>query len=47
MRSQFVHVKTRREAVKLCPWALYIKKVEDGYACFESFDDYKIFINAT
>ena len=40
MRSQFVEVKTRKEAVAACPWAEKIVKVYGGYYCFESVQDW-------
>ncbi len=45
MRKQFIECKTRRRAIQECPWASYILKVDGGYQCFESIDDYNIFIN--
>lgn len=41
MKTQFVECKTRRAAVRLCPWAATIAKVEGGYLAFESTDDYR------
>jgi len=40
MRQSFVEVKTRAQALKTCPWAAKIVKVEGGYHCFESVQDY-------
>ena len=45
MRTEFVHVKTRKQAEKLMPWASYIVKVCGGYKGFESFDDYMIWVD--
>lgn len=42
MRIQTVDCKSRYKARKLCFWAAKIAKVEDGYICFESSQDYKI-----
>lgn len=40
MRSAFIVNVTRREAVKLCPWAAVIRKVDGGYCGWESVVDY-------
>lgn len=40
MRMQVINCKYRYQAVKAAPWASVIRKVTDGYACFESWDDY-------
>jgi len=45
MRPQFVECKYRYQAVKECPWASAFAKVTDGYLCFESWDDYRIWKN--
>ncbi len=45
MRQQTVECKTRKTALKRCPWAAYIVKVEDGYRCFESETDYLVWKN--
>jgi hypothetical protein len=42
MRQEFIEVKTRKEAVKLAPWATVIKKVDGGYKAYESVADYYI-----
>lgn len=42
MRTKFVECKTRYQAKKECPWVSTIVKVCDGFMCFESVDDYKI-----
>jgi hypothetical protein len=39
MRKQFVECKRRSQAVKICPWAAVIIKVDGGYMCFESTND--------
>ena len=45
MRSEFVEAKTRKDALKSCPWASFLSKVNGGYMCFESYGDYRIYIN--
>jgi hypothetical protein len=45
MRQQYVQTNNRKKAIKLCPWAEYVIKVEDGYHCFESYNDYKTWKN--
>lgn len=45
MRTQFVQVDTRKQAVDECPWAAKIVKVDCGYMCFESFADYETWRN--
>ena len=42
MRIEFTQAETRYRARKECPWAEVIVKVVDGYICFESKQDYKI-----
>ena len=41
MQQQFVEAKTKKEALAKCPWAEVIVKVEGGYMCFESRQDYE------
>lgn len=41
MRTQFVHVDTRKQAAAECPWAAKIVKVDGGYMCFEAVTDYE------
>ena len=41
MQQQFVEAKTKKEAQVKCPWAEVIVKVEGGYMCFESRQDYE------
>lgn len=43
MRKQFVQCDSRRDAYKECPWASKVTKVKDGFVCFESVNDYKLF----
>lgn len=45
MRTEFIQIKTRREAVKIAPWAAEIIKVCGGYRAFESVEDAKTFRN--
>jgi hypothetical protein len=45
MRQEFVECKTKKQAEKECPWAEKIVKVEGGYRCFESSQDYKMWRN--
>ena len=45
MRKQMVEVGTRREAVKLMPWAAVIAKVAGGYMGFERMGDYRTWRN--
>ncbi len=37
----FIRSKSRAEAVAKCPGAVAVVKVEGGYMCFESIDDYR------
>ena len=45
MRTEYVKCKYRYQAEKECPWASKIVKCGDGYMCFESWDDYKVWKN--
>lgn len=45
MKIEFVQCETRYQAQKECPWASKIAKVCEGYYCFESVEDYKIWRN--
>jgi hypothetical protein len=45
MRVEHLSGVTRREAVKACPWACKICKVEGGWIAFESTNDYLIWRN--
>jgi len=45
MRKEYVRVATRSQAKKACPWASVIVKVDGGYLCFESVDDYRTWKN--
>lgn len=42
MRTEFIAAVARRTAVRRCPWACKIAKVEGGYMAFESVTDYLI-----
>ncbi len=37
--------KSRAEALKIAPWAAITRKVEGGYMCFESVEDFRIWHN--
>ncbi len=41
MRKEFIETTKRHEAVKSCPWAVKIVKVEGGYLAFESIADFE------
>jgi hypothetical protein len=41
MRTEYHTNITRKQAVKLMPWATKIVKVEGGYKGFESISDYE------
>ena len=45
MRKIFVECKTKFQAKTKCLWAEYFIKVDGGYHCFESYDDYITFKN--
>lgn len=45
MRQKFIQTNKKTDAIKECPWACKVIKVQDGYMCFESPDDYKIWKN--
>jgi len=40
MQQQFIEAKTKADAKRICWWAEKIVKVEGGYRCFESYQDY-------
>jgi hypothetical protein len=40
MRTEFVQAASRSTAVRRCPWAAKIAKVDGGWMAFESIDDY-------
>ena len=41
MRLNYVHATSQAAAQKMCPWAIAIDKVSEGYyMCFENLDDY-------
>ncbi len=43
MRRLFVACKSRNTAKKRCPWASITMKVDGGFVCFESMEDYRTF----
>jgi hypothetical protein len=45
MRNEFIKTEHEEEALNECPWAAEIVEVEDGFHCFESVDDFKIWAN--
>lgn len=45
MRQQFVQCKYYYQAKHECPWAVKVRKVTDGYICFESWTDYDTWKN--
>lgn len=45
MRREFIEARSRGTAVKRCPWAARIVKVEGGYMAFESAADYDAWRN--
>ena len=44
MRTEFLAAVTRRTAVRRCPWACKIAKVDGGYLAFESLADYMVWL---
>ena len=40
MRIEFIETSSRKQAVAEMSWAAKIIKVEGGYMCFESIQDY-------
>jgi hypothetical protein len=45
MRKQFIECKTRRTALRRCPWACIAAKLDGGFMVFESVTDYLIWKN--
>lgn len=45
MRTEFLPQSTRAEAIKACPWACKVVKVDGGYRAFESLADYQTWRN--
>ena len=45
MRTTFEECKSRSTAARRNPWAEVIIKVDGGYLCFESDDDYRTWKN--
>ena len=42
MKAEHVDCRDRRTAHRRCPWAAKVVKVEGGFRCFESIEDYRI-----
>ena len=42
MKQQFVEAKSKKEAQKLFSWAEKVVKVDGGYHCFESYQDFLV-----
>jgi hypothetical protein len=42
MRTETIYCKDRRTAVRRCPWAAIIVKVDGGYTAFETMHDYRV-----
>ena len=41
MKLRYVHAESEAIALKMCPWAVAVDRVSEGYyMCFESLDDY-------
>lgn len=45
MRTEFIACTSRSTAVRQCPWAAKVVKVEGGYRAFESLADYQVWRN--
>lgn len=45
MRQVFEECKTRKTAQNRNPWASYVVKCHGGYKLFESYDDYRLFVD--
>ena len=45
MRKEFVGCKDRRTALRRCPWACVIVKVNGGFLAYESAADYQVWKN--
>lgn len=45
MRQVFIQTNKKTDALKECPWANKIVKVDGGYRAFESIEDYKTWKN--
>ena len=45
MRSRFVECKSKTVACDECPWASVVVRVTGGYMCFESYSDYRVWMN--
>ena len=45
MSRKFIAGKSRVNAIRQCPWAVMLVKVEGGYMAFRSFTDYDTWKN--
>ena len=45
MRSKFIECKSKIVAFNECPWASVFVAVTGGWMCFESYGDYRIWLN--
>ena len=45
MRKEFVECKSKTVAYNECPWASVFIRVTGGYMCFESYSDYRMWLN--
>lgn len=45
MRQKFILTTKKSDALKECPWASKVVKVDSGYLAFESIEDYKTWKN--
>lgn len=45
MRIESIYNVSRYMAKKACPWSCKVAKVDGGFKCFESSDDYKTWKN--
>jgi hypothetical protein len=42
VKVEFVEAVAKPEAFKACPWAIRAFKVGNGYICFESASEYRV-----
>jgi hypothetical protein len=40
MRTEFIRADYRYQAQEVCPWAVKIAHMDNGFMCFEHIDDY-------
>lgn len=45
MRTEFVQCDTTHEAYAACPWAFLCVQVDGGYRCWESPDDFAVWLS--